>query len=254
MAWIAWGRKPLFLPDNRRQLIPAGRVIPETALFSMIIACPVCASRFKIDADRIPAAGRPVRCGKCGHVWRVAADGEPIQAAPDDLPAPEPADTDDPARLSVGDSAPAPDETPDEDTASPHAGNPGGDEVPGQALESPAPAPRHPDDVNQNSETGIGNAGTTDQADRPAGPAPSMLATGLTPHARQKLQEARKGRSRVRFLLIALVLMIVVVVAVSFIKRPDGLNPALWKVPPLNEGSAGDSGAGENAGGPAQQD
>ncbi len=36
----------------------------------MILTCPQCQTRYQADATRFPAAGRDVRCAKCGHVWR----------------------------------------------------------------------------------------------------------------------------------------------------------------------------------------
>jgi predicted Zn finger-like uncharacterized protein len=38
---------------------------------SMILTCPICATRFRVaDEEFADAAGRTVRCGNCGHVWR----------------------------------------------------------------------------------------------------------------------------------------------------------------------------------------
>ena len=35
----------------------------------MIITCPSCKKKFKIDANLIPNEGRNLKCGSCGHVW-----------------------------------------------------------------------------------------------------------------------------------------------------------------------------------------
>ena len=35
----------------------------------MIITCPNCKKRFKIDDSKIPQKGRNLQCGSCGHVW-----------------------------------------------------------------------------------------------------------------------------------------------------------------------------------------
>ena len=35
----------------------------------MIITCPCNRKKFKIDANLIPATGRELKCGSCGHVW-----------------------------------------------------------------------------------------------------------------------------------------------------------------------------------------
>ncbi len=35
----------------------------------MILTCPQCETRYQADASKFPAAGRSVRCAKCGNVW-----------------------------------------------------------------------------------------------------------------------------------------------------------------------------------------
>ena len=35
----------------------------------MIITCPNCKKKFKIDTSQIPAKGRNLQCGSCDHVW-----------------------------------------------------------------------------------------------------------------------------------------------------------------------------------------
>jgi len=35
----------------------------------MIITCPSCKKKFKIDANLIPLKGRDLQCGSCDHVW-----------------------------------------------------------------------------------------------------------------------------------------------------------------------------------------
>ncbi len=35
----------------------------------MIISCPNCEKQFKIDTSQIPATGRNLQCGSCGHTW-----------------------------------------------------------------------------------------------------------------------------------------------------------------------------------------
>jgi predicted Zn finger-like uncharacterized protein len=51
----------------------------------MIIACPSCSTRFKLDAARIPSKGAKVRCANCSHVWLQRPE-----FAPEPAPAPEP--------------------------------------------------------------------------------------------------------------------------------------------------------------------
>ena len=35
----------------------------------MIITCPNCNKKFKIDPTLIPDDGRDLKCGSCDHVW-----------------------------------------------------------------------------------------------------------------------------------------------------------------------------------------
>jgi predicted Zn finger-like uncharacterized protein len=46
----------------------------------MIVTCPSCSTRYKMDPTRFGSLGRRVRCAKCTHVW--------LQMPPDDLPKP----------------------------------------------------------------------------------------------------------------------------------------------------------------------
>lgn len=48
----------------------------------MILTCSQCDTRYAVDAAQIPAAGRTVRCAKCGHSWH--------QGAVPDAPPPDP--------------------------------------------------------------------------------------------------------------------------------------------------------------------
>ncbi|HWA70351.1 MAG TPA: DUF3426 domain-containing protein [Rhizomicrobium sp.] len=55
----------------------------------MILTCPNCDTRYSVDGAKFPAAGRTVRCAKCGHSWHQAAEApEPDSAAPPDTAAP----------------------------------------------------------------------------------------------------------------------------------------------------------------------
>lgn len=62
----------------------------------MILTCPSCGTRFALDAARLGAEGRTVRCARCSHTWFA----EPAAAAP--VTAGESAAADEP-RLRPGD-------------------------------------------------------------------------------------------------------------------------------------------------------
>jgi predicted Zn finger-like uncharacterized protein len=48
----------------------------------MILTCPQCASRYVVDARRIPPQGRTVRCSSCGDTWRAQQDFQQEQLEP----------------------------------------------------------------------------------------------------------------------------------------------------------------------------
>jgi predicted Zn finger-like uncharacterized protein len=72
----------------------AGRRRPDKVEDQVIIACPVCRTRFLVDEQELNRpAGRTVRCANCGHTWHrppplITRDREPI--APTAAPRIEP--------------------------------------------------------------------------------------------------------------------------------------------------------------------
>jgi len=52
----------------------------------MILTCPSCDTRYSVDGSKFPAAGRTVRCAKCGNSWHQM--GEMTEAEPESV-APE---------------------------------------------------------------------------------------------------------------------------------------------------------------------
>ena len=42
----------------------------------MILTCPECATSYFVDDDRIPTAGRTVKCTSCGNRWKALPEGE----------------------------------------------------------------------------------------------------------------------------------------------------------------------------------
>src|SRR5476649_1343084 len=56
----------------------------------MILTCPNCDTRYSVDGAKFPAAGRTVRCAKCGHSWHQNAEVPEPEPVPLAEPAPEP--------------------------------------------------------------------------------------------------------------------------------------------------------------------
>ncbi len=55
----------------------------------MILTCTSCDTRYTVDGSKFPAAGRTVRCAKCGHSWHQSGEG-PEPAPEPSIPASEP--------------------------------------------------------------------------------------------------------------------------------------------------------------------
>lgn len=108
-----------------------GSLVPHRGkaqiLFTMIIACPACATRYVVPDSAIGAEGRTVRCAKCRHSW--FQDGPEIET-PLQTPAPEPAPVESAPQAPPSAPAPAaPDPEPDR---------------PPEAVEQPAPQAEEP--------------------------------------------------------------------------------------------------------------
>lgn len=68
----------------------------------MILTCPQCATRYQADAAKFPAAGRSVRCAKCGNVWhQLGPTPEPDPEAEIFVQEPEPQRTPEPEPVSI---------------------------------------------------------------------------------------------------------------------------------------------------------
>jgi len=67
----------------------------------MILTCTSCDTRYSVDGSKFPAAGRTVRCAKCGHSWHqpgemaepVPEPSAPVEDAVPETPVSEPVDT-----------------------------------------------------------------------------------------------------------------------------------------------------------------
>lgn len=70
----------------------------------MIITCPSCSARYKLDPTQFGPEGRRVRCTKCAHVWtQMPADDLPRAILPEPEPSSEPGP--DPQAASAGETA-----------------------------------------------------------------------------------------------------------------------------------------------------
>lgn len=47
----------------------------------MILTCPSCGARFRVDPAKLGPQGRRVRCSACGHRWLVRAEGAATEPA-----------------------------------------------------------------------------------------------------------------------------------------------------------------------------
>jgi predicted Zn finger-like uncharacterized protein len=48
----------------------------------MILTCTSCGTRYSVDGSKFPAAGRTVRCAKCGNSWHQAGEMGEAEPAP----------------------------------------------------------------------------------------------------------------------------------------------------------------------------
>jgi predicted Zn finger-like uncharacterized protein len=82
----------------------------ERAAPAMILTCPACNSRYRVDGTAIAsasAAGRQVRCVRCGHTWHQPPEA-PAALEPAPIPAAEPAPETPPFPAPLPDPALAP--------------------------------------------------------------------------------------------------------------------------------------------------
>ncbi|HUC61118.1 MAG TPA: DUF3426 domain-containing protein [Alphaproteobacteria bacterium] len=48
----------------------------------MILTCPTCAARYRVDPAKLGAQGRTVRCNACGHRWHARPTDAPLRLEP----------------------------------------------------------------------------------------------------------------------------------------------------------------------------
>jgi predicted Zn finger-like uncharacterized protein len=70
----------------------------------MILTCPSCDTRYSVDGAKFPAAGRTVRCAKCGHSWHQAAEAAEAETAPEPVTMAQDAPAEPAAHQAPGDA------------------------------------------------------------------------------------------------------------------------------------------------------
>ena len=67
----------------------------------MILVCPSCIARYRVEVEALGATGRRVKCSRCGSIWHAEPPGHVVEviragpdaAAPSSDPEPDPAPT-----------------------------------------------------------------------------------------------------------------------------------------------------------------
>lgn len=169
----------------------------------MILSCPKCAARFGVDPGKLAPAGRTVGCSKCGHRWRVTAQGAPVGDAPA-APVPGLSAREILARKSA-----------DAQTAG----------------DSPSPAPVLT--ATPDSAPATQGEATPAEPDATAKSAAAAMPVqpALSPRQRQKLQAARKGRSRARLIILVLLVLVAIMLLFAAVQRAPQIENALRPAP-----------------------
>lgn len=203
--------------------------MPQTRSRSaMIIACPACESRFTVDPDRLGPEGRTVKCSRCGYRWRVDATGRPAsqpdpaaEAVEQELP-PGPSAREVLARHAEAAASAEPPPVPAEEEPSPATdiqdGSAALTEDPGSAG-----AGTEPSDGTEATPTGTAAAGPAAAAQAPGRPDLAQL----TPRQRQKLRDAQNRKSRLRVVLLFLLVLVSVAALVGLMKKGPQIERAL---------------------------
>lgn len=149
----------------------------------MIITCEQCQTRFRVPAEKIPAAGTRVRCSRCQHHFFVAAEGLSVSPGPTESLVAEDRELSEtgsgPATASIDfenpeflyDPPAEPDESPEDDSFAEDGSQSGEAEglelVPPIALEGPEHALEDPDEDGFVSEFEIEISGRSEADDDP---------------------------------------------------------------------------------------
>ncbi len=80
----------------------------------MVISCPECSTKFRVNPDRIPASGAKVRCARCKHVFLAEKPAPEEAPVFEDVPL-----TEDEPTAAVSEPVSEPDPTPESPTPQP---------------------------------------------------------------------------------------------------------------------------------------
>src|SRR3954453_10826967 len=86
-------------PTAESGLVP----VPESSSLEdheMNVTCPNCASVYRVDPAKVPAAGVRARCAVCSAVFAVRREAEPSRSAAKEQPNPQPV-RQEPAKIAV---------------------------------------------------------------------------------------------------------------------------------------------------------
>jgi len=169
----------------------------------MILSCPACRTRFRIDAALLGRDGRKVRCAKCTHVWRVGPDGTPIPSGTFGMKSVKQA-----AVATVAPEQPAP----------PDAATGTGPEA--QTGAEPAAESREPAAAASEGATEAGAAETA----MPEAPATPEAAAGAAVRAVRRAK-AQKGGRKFRIFLLLLCLAVIALFMAGVVTGRIGLGP-----------------------------
>ncbi len=175
----------------------------------MIVSCPACHTRFKVDPALLKPDGRKVRCAKCAHVWRVRRDGTPTPTGQFALRPPKPASQ---QAAAAEPSAAAPAAA---DTAV----------APRPASESAVAAAAVPSEAGGKTDVGGESAGASGTPAAATATPPEAAAAATKP-----VEQAapRKGGRKFKIFLLVLCLVVIALFALGVVTGrfgPGGVAP-----------------------------
>ncbi len=58
----------------------------------MILVCPSCIARYRVEVEALGATGRRVKCSRCGYIWHAEPPGHVVEVIHAEPEAPAPSD------------------------------------------------------------------------------------------------------------------------------------------------------------------